>query len=107
MQDVEAASLLGRSTASNGDTQEIKLSAAFVWGTAGGKPQLNIATVSDPNKADSSLNLTAGTGLSGGGDLSASRSFAVDFAASGTTSSTKAVRADDADMSSPTATIVK
>jgi len=99
MQDVEAASLLGRSTASNGDTQEIKLSAAFVWGTAGGKPQLNIATVSDPNKADASLNLTAGTGLSGGGDLSASRSFAVDFAASGTTSSTKAVRADDSRLS--------
>jgi hypothetical protein len=99
MQDVDAASLLGRAPASNGDPQEIKLSAAFVWGTIGAKPQLGIATVSDPNKVDSSLNLTAGTGLSGGGDLSASRSFAVDFAASGVSSSTKAVRADDSRLS--------
>lgn len=43
--------------------------------------------------------VTAGTGLTGGGDLSANRSFAVDFAASGTTSTTKAVRADDSRLS--------
>jgi hypothetical protein len=100
IQDVEVSSLLGRAnTAGNGVTQEIKLSASFVWGTVGGKPQLGIATVSDPNKADASLSLSAGTGLTGGGDLSTNRSFAVDFATSGTSSSTKAVRADDSRLS--------
>jgi len=99
IQDVEASSLLGRSNASNGVTQEIKLSAQFVWGTAGGKPQLSIATVSDATKVDTSTTLTAGVGLTGGGDLTTSRSFAVDFASSGTVSTTKAVRADDARLS--------
>jgi hypothetical protein len=37
--------------------------------------------------------------LTGGGDLTTSRSFAVDFATSGTVSTTKAVRADDARLS--------
>ena len=36
-----------------------------------------------------------GLGLTGGGDLSANRTLAVDFAASGDSSATKAVRADD------------
>lgn len=99
IQDVEASSLLGRSNASNGVTQEIKLSAQFVWGTAGGKPQLSIATVSDATKVDTSTTLTAGVGLTGGGDLTTSRSFAVDFATSGTVSTTKVVRADDARLS--------
>lgn len=99
IQDVEASSLLGRSNASNGVAQEIKLSAQFVWGTAGGKPQLSIATTSDATKVDTSTTLTAGVGLTGGGDLTTSRSFAVDFATSGTVSTTKAVRADDARLS--------
>ena len=58
--------------------------------------------------------ITAGNGLTGGGDLSANRSFAVgaglgitvnaadvavNFASSGTTSSTQAVRADDSRLS--------
>jgi hypothetical protein len=99
IQDVEASSLLGRSNASNGVAQEIKLSNQFVWGTAGGKPQLSIATTSDATKVDTSTTLTAGVGLTGGGDLTTSRSFAVDFATSGTVSTTKAVRADDARLS--------
>jgi oxalate decarboxylase/phosphoglucose isomerase-like protein (cupin superfamily) len=43
--------------------------------------------------------LSTGTGLTGGGDLSADRTFSVDFAASGVSSSTKAVRADDSRLS--------
>lgn len=43
--------------------------------------------------------ITAGTGLTGGGDLSANRSVSVDFATSGTSSATKAVRADDSRLS--------
>lgn len=43
--------------------------------------------------------ISAGTGLLGGGDLSANRTLSVDFAASGTTSTTKAVRADDSRLS--------
>jgi hypothetical protein len=100
IQPVESSSLIGRQPGGvEGTAQEIKLSTQFVWGTAGGKPQLSIATVSDANKADVSTLMSAGTGLTGGGDLSASRTFAVDFVASGTVSSTKAVRADDARLS--------
>jgi hypothetical protein len=46
-----------------------------------------------------SLTLTAGTGLTGGGDLTANRTFTVDFATSGASSSTQAVRADDSRLS--------
>lgn len=99
IQDVEDSSVLGRSNTGNGVTQEVKLSAQFVWGTAGGKPQLSIATTSDATKVDTSTTLTAGVGLTGGGDLTTSRSFAVDFATSGTVSTTKVVRADDARLS--------
>lgn len=100
IQPVGSSSLIGRQPGGvEGTAQEIKLSTQFVWGTAGGKPQLSIATVSDANKADVSTLMSAGTGLTGGGDLSASRTFAVDFVASGTVSSTKAVRADDARLS--------
>lgn len=100
IQPVESSSLIGRQPGGvEGTAQEIKLSTQFVWGTAGGKPQLSIATVSDATKADVSTLMSAGTGLTGGGDLSASRTFAVDFVASGTVSSTKAVRADDARLS--------
>jgi hypothetical protein len=98
--DVEAASLLGRASgAGNGAVQEIKLSASFVWGTIGGKPQLGIVTVADAGKVDTSRQVNSGLGLTGGGDLSTNRSFSVDFATSGTISSTKAVRADDSRLS--------
>ena len=43
--------------------------------------------------------MTAGLGLTGGGDLSADREFTVDFAASGVSSATQAVRADDSRLS--------
>lgn len=64
--------------------------------------------------ADSARTLTAGAGLTGGGTLAADRTFAVgagtgilvnaddvavDFVASGTSSATKAVRADDSRLS--------
>lgn len=39
--------------------------------------------------------IAAGTGLLGGGSLAANRTLSVDFAASGTSSATQAVRADD------------
>ena len=100
IQPVESSSLIGRQPGGvEGTAQEIKLSSQFVWGTVGAKPQLSIATVSDAAKVDVSTLMSAGTGLTGGGDLSASRTFAVDFVASGTVSSTKAVRADDARLS--------
>jgi len=98
--DVEAASLLGRASgAGNGAAQEIKLSSSFVWGTVGGKPQLGIVTVSDAGKVNTSTQVNSGLGLTGGGDLSTSRTLFVDFAASGVSSNTKAVRADDSRLS--------
>lgn len=63
----------------------------------------------DDNQADDvvpkSRLVSTGTGLLGGGDLSANRTLSVDFAASGTTSSTKAVRADDSRLT-PAATVI-
>lgn len=50
-------------------------------------------------KVPTTTTLTAGLGLTGGGDLSTSRTFAVDFASSGVSSATQAVRADDARLS--------
>jgi hypothetical protein len=100
VQPVEASSLLGRQPGGvNGTLQEIKLSTQFAWGTAGGKPQLSIVTVSDVTKADVTTLMSTGVGLTGGGDLSANRTFAVDFASDGTVSTTKAVRADDLRLS--------
>jgi hypothetical protein len=96
---VEAASLIGRSPGSNGAAEEIKLSGAFVWGTTGSKPQLNIAVPSDATKVDTATQINSGLGLTGGGDLSTNRTIAVDFAASGVSSATKAVRADDSRLS--------
>lgn len=96
---VDAASLIGRNPSSSGAAEEIKLSTQFVWGTSGSYPQLAIALPSDVTKADTSTNLVAGTGLTGGGDLTTNRTFSVDFATSGTVSSTKAVRADDSRLS--------
>lgn len=49
--------------------------------------------------ADAAVNLIAGTGLLGGGDLTQNRSFSVNFAANGEVSSVKAVRADDSRLS--------
>lgn len=46
-------------------------------------------------KADKTITVSPGTGLTGGGDLSAARTLSVDFAASGTVSSTQVVRAND------------
>lgn len=46
-------------------------------------------------KSDKTITVSAGTGLTGGGDLSAARTLSVDFATSGTVSTTQAVRAND------------
>lgn len=46
-----------------------------------------------------SRSINAGTGLTGGGSLASDRTISVDFAASGVSSSTKAVRADDSRLS--------
>lgn len=47
-------------------------------------------------KVPTTRTVSTSTGLTGGGDLSANRTLAVDFAASEVSSTTKAVRADDA-----------
>lgn len=62
------------------------------WGNS-----LNVAvqSVNADVEALKARSIAAGLGLTGGGDLTQNRSFAVDFAASGVVSATKAVRADD------------
>lgn len=79
---------------------------AEVSGGGGGgyAPPIPISDVSGlqtalDSKVPTATTLTAGLGLTGGGDLSTSRSFAVNFASSGVSSSTQAVRADDARLS--------
>ena len=51
------------------------------------------------NRALSSRTIASGTGMTGGGNLTADRTLAVDFASNGSTSSTQAVRADDSRLS--------
>lgn len=86
--------LVGRwASAGSGNAQEVTIGTGLKLSNTG------ILTTNLLEVASTSIILTAGTGLTGGGDLTTNRSFAVDFAASGTSSSTKAVRADDSRLS--------
>lgn len=51
------------------------------------------------DKVEETRSISAGTGLLGGGNLQANRTLSVDFAATGASSSTQAVRADDSRLS--------
>lgn len=91
---LNATTLVGRwAGGGSGIAQEVTIGNGLKLST-GGVLAANTAQV-----ADATLTLTAGTGLTGGGDLTANRSFAVDFATSGTSSSTQAVRANDSRLS--------
>jgi hypothetical protein len=57
-----------------------------------------LATIANSPVPDT-LALTAGLGLTGGGDLSANRTFAVNFVTSGVSNATQVVRADDSRLS--------
>jgi hypothetical protein len=78
---------------------------AATHGVAGSDPitiaQSQVTSlVSDlAGKVPTTRTVTAGTGLTGGGDLSANRSFAVDFAASGVATAGKACEATDSRLS--------
>jgi hypothetical protein len=92
VQNVTGPALLGRSAANAGSAEAITLGSGL---TIDGSKQLTITAT----YAQQSVSMTAGTGLTGGGDLGANRTFALDFVASGATSTTKAVRADDSRLS--------
>ena len=92
LQNVTGPALIGRQAATAGSAEAITLGSGL---SIDGSKQLTITA----SYAQQSVTMSAGTGLTGGGDLSANRSFAVDFATSGTTSNTKAVRADDSRLS--------
>lgn len=97
IQNVTGIRLLGRGTSTVGSVQEITVGNGLKLQSG-----LLVANgISDPNAAlvDTLRTISAGTGLTGGGDLSTDRTFTVDFAASGVSSSTKAVRADDSRLS--------
>lgn len=78
---------------------------AATHGSAGSDPitiaQTQVTSlVSDlAGKVPITRTVTASTGLTGGGDLSANRTFAVDFAASGSATAGKAVEATDSRLS--------
>lgn len=78
MQNVKDARIIGReSGAGTGDAKEIRLDSQFVWTTISGEPALTISIPSDGTKVDTSTQVNAGTGLTGGGDLSANRTISV------------------------------
>jgi hypothetical protein len=68
---------------------------------AGGLSQAQVANLTTDlaGKVPTSRTITAGSGLTGGGDLSANRTLAVDFAPSGAGSSTQAVMGTDSRLS--------
>lgn len=92
IQNVTGSRLLGRGVTSAGVVQEI--SAGTGLKIASGVLSIDgIASTA----ADSGIVIGSGNGLTGGGDLTANRTLAVDFYASGV--SNQAVRSDDARFS--------
>jgi hypothetical protein len=92
LQNITGPSLIGRSASNSGSAESITLGSGLA---IDGSKQLTITAT----YAQQSVSMTAGTGLTGGGDLGANRTFALDFVTSGASSSTKAVRADDSRLS--------
>jgi len=91
-------SLVGRADAGSGVCRDIRVGNGLEIDTQVDPPQLN-ATAQLSQYVQQTRSVSASTGLTGGGDLSSDRSFAVDFAASGVSSATQAVRADDSRLS--------
>jgi hypothetical protein len=73
--NVTGPALLGRQAATSGSAEAITLGTGL---SIDGSKQLTITAA----YAQQSLTMTAGTGLTGGGDLSASRTFAVSYGTS-------------------------
>jgi len=95
LQNVTGPALLGRQAATSGSAEAITLGAGL---SIDGSKQLTITAAF----AQQSLTMTAGTGLTGGGDLSANRTFAVSY---GTTAGTACEGNDSrlSDARTPTA----
>jgi hypothetical protein len=89
---INTATLLGRWDAGIGTAQEVTLGSGLSLSGSGVLTANSIGV-------DSSRTISTGLGLLGGGDLSANRTLSVDFATSGTSSATQAVRADDSRLS--------
>jgi hypothetical protein len=89
VRNVTSARLLGRRSGSAGNAEEITLGTGLKMSSTG-QLTANLLQV-----AGADVQVIAGTGLVGGGDLTADRSLAVDFAPSGLSVPLKAVRADD------------
>ena len=89
VRNVASGRLLGRRSGSAGNAEEITLGTGLKMSSTG-QLTANLLQV-----AGADVQVIAGTGLVGGGDLTADRSLAVDFAPSGLSVPLKAVRADD------------
>jgi hypothetical protein len=88
IKDVPAARMLGRRSGSSGAAEPIAMGRGLKIDSTG-------TLVTSEVVVDTERSIVAGTGLVGGGDLSADRSLAVDFAPGGVAVADKAVRADD------------
>ena len=75
---ITGPALIGRSAATTGTAEAITLGSGL---TIDGSKQLTISA----SYAQQSVTMTAGTGLTGGGDLSANRTFAVAYGTSAST----------------------
>lgn len=102
--DLTALSLSGLSDTLISSPTDNQVLTYHTAGTQWVNETLTIAHVSTlstalAGKAATTITLTAGTGLTGGGDLSANRSFAVSFAADGVATANTAVVATDTRLS--------
>lgn len=83
-----SARLIGRTTAGTGPSEQLTVGSGL-------KLSGQSLTIDPDAVVPATATITAGVGLTGGGDLKDDPTLNVDFAASGTSSATKAVRADD------------
>lgn len=92
VEQIASGRLLGNASGTTASPSSLTVLSPLVLNTANNRLEIQ-NTVSD------TLTLTAGTGLTGGGDLTANRTFTVDFATSGAATAGKAVEATDSRLS--------
>jgi len=92
VEQIASGRLLGNASGTTASPSSLTVLSPLVLNTANNRLEIQ-------NSVSDTLTLTAGTGLTGGGDLTANRTFTVDFATSGAATAGKAVEATDSRLS--------
>jgi hypothetical protein len=92
VQQISSGSLLGNASGVTGSPSALTVQTPLVLNTSTNRLEIT-------NVASDTIQMQAGTGLTGGGTLEASRTFTVDFATSGSATAGKAVEATDSRLS--------